>query len=88
MAAFPCRMTRTDPACSAGYAYLRAADTIAGRIEDGQITDRLPGERELARELGVSYQTLRHGIQILRDRGLIVTQHGLGSFVISGSGDP
>jgi len=81
-------MTRTDPDGTAGYAYLRAADTIAGRIEDGQITGRLPGERELARELGVSYQTLRHGIQILRDRGLIITQHGLGSFVTARPGEP
>ncbi|MGI8450249.1 MAG: winged helix-turn-helix domain-containing protein [Streptosporangiaceae bacterium] len=52
-------------------------------IEAGQITHRLPAERDLARELGIAYQTLRHAMKVLRDRGLIITRQGRGTFVAS-----
>jgi hypothetical protein len=74
-------MARTNRVAAPGFAYERAAGIVAALIDGGEITDRLPGERELAVELGVSYQTLRRGLGLLRDRGLIVTRHGLGSFV-------
>jgi DNA-binding transcriptional regulator YhcF (GntR family) len=70
----------TDTLDSPGYAYLRIADAIAARIQAGQITGRLPPERELACEYEVSYQTLRRAIDLLRERGLIVTCSGRGSF--------
>ena len=46
-------------------------------------TIKLPGERDLAEEFGVSYITARHAIAILRERGLIVSIHGRGTFVAS-----
>ena len=74
-------MTQVDPLGNPEYAYVQAANAIAARIESGQITHRLPAERDLARELGVAYQTLRHAMKVLRDRGLIITRQGRGTFV-------
>jgi DNA-binding transcriptional MocR family regulator len=42
---------------------------------------RLPPERELARDCGVAYDTVRRAAVLLRERGLIVTVHGRGTYV-------
>ncbi|HWF81598.1 MAG TPA: GntR family transcriptional regulator [Streptosporangiaceae bacterium] len=42
---------------------------------------RLPGERKLASEFGVSYQTQRRAMDVLRTRGLIITRHRWGTFL-------
>ena len=42
---------------------------------------RLPPERELATNLGVAYDTIRRTTALLRERGLIVTVHGRGTYV-------
>ncbi|MWA01336.1 GntR family transcriptional regulator [Actinomadura sp. LD22] len=59
------------------------ADHIAARIAAGDLRpgSRLPSERELADEYGIAYMTVRRGTQELRDRGLILTVHGKGTFV-------
>jgi DNA-binding GntR family transcriptional regulator len=75
-------MAEVDPIGRADYTYVQAADAIAARIEAGEITHRLPAERNLAKELGIAYQTLRHAMQLLRDRGLIITRQGRGTFVV------
>ena len=41
----------------------------------------MPPERELARECGVAYDTVRRAVVLLRERGLIVTLHGRGTYV-------
>ena len=74
-------MTEVDPIGNADYTYVQAANVIAARIEAGEITHRLSAERDLAKELGVAYQTLRHAMKALRDRGLIITRQGRGTFV-------
>jgi DNA-binding GntR family transcriptional regulator len=76
-------MTEIDPIGNPDYTYVQAADAIAARIEAGEITHRLPAERTLARELEVAYQTLRHSMKVLRDRGLIITRQGRGTFVVA-----
>ena len=43
--------------------------------------DRLPSERQLAVELGVSRPTLREAIQQLASRSLLISRHGGGTFV-------
>jgi len=63
------------------FTYLQVADHIAGRIEVGEFSHKLPAERALAEEYEVAYQTLRHAMQVLRDRGLIITRQGRGTFV-------
>ena len=79
-------MKQVDPLRSPDYAYVQAANAIAARIQAGEITGRLPAERDLARELGIAYQTLRHAMKVLRDRGLIITRQGRGPFVASVAG--
>jgi GntR family transcriptional regulator len=74
-------MAEIDPIGNPDYTYVQAANAIAARIAAGEITHRLPAERNLARELGVAYQTLRHSMKVLRERGLIVTRQGRGTFV-------
>jgi DNA-binding GntR family transcriptional regulator len=61
--------------------YVQVADDVARRIDSGGITRRLPSELALAEEYEVSCGTVRHGMAMLRERGLIVTIHGRGTFV-------
>jgi GntR family transcriptional regulator len=63
--------------------YVRVADWIESRIESGELKSgtRLPAERDLARDLGVAYDTVRRAAVLLRERGLIVTVHGRGTYV-------
>ena len=63
------------------HSYVQVADDIARRIGIGEISLKLPSERALADEYQVAYTTVRHAMQILRERGLIVTIHGRGTFV-------
>jgi GntR family transcriptional regulator len=67
----------------ADLAYVRVADDIAARITSGELAAgaRLRAERDLAGYYGVSYGTVRRAMQVLRDRGLITTVHGRGTFV-------
>ena len=51
------------------------------RITEGEITRKLPSERSFADEYGVAYTTVRHAMALLRERGIIVTVHGRGTFV-------
>jgi len=59
------------------------ASTLEKRILEGSLKpgDRLPSERELAVELGVSRPSLREAIQKLAAKGLLQTRHGGGTIV-------
>jgi DNA-binding transcriptional regulator YhcF (GntR family) len=63
------------------------AEEVAARIEDlitsGKLAlgDKLPPERELARELSISRPTLREGIRALSAIGTVRVEHGKGTFV-------
>ncbi|WP_328594323.1 GntR family transcriptional regulator [Actinomadura macrotermitis] len=63
--------------------YVALADHIAARIAAGELRAgaRLPAERDLAAEYGVAYMTVRRAAELLRERGLILTVHGKGTFV-------
>lgn len=50
--------------------------------------DRLPPERMLASELGVSRSRLREAIQQLVSRGVVVSRQGGGTFVAAREGQP
>ena len=63
------------------YAYRQVADDIARRIEAGEITAKLPSERELAGEYGVAYATVRRAMTELRARGAVRTAGTRGTFV-------
>lgn len=65
----------------------RIPDAIAHQLEtrilEGSLKpgDRLPAERELAVELGVSRPSLREAIKKLVSRELLVSRHGGGTYV-------
>lgn len=67
----------------ADLAYMRVADDIAARIASRELAPgaRLRSERDLAEYYEVSYGTIRRATAVLRDRGLIETIHGRGTFV-------
>jgi GntR family transcriptional regulator len=67
----------------ADLAYARVADDIASRITSGELAPgaRLRAERDLAVYYEVSYGTVRRAMALLRERGLITTIHGRGTFV-------
>ena len=52
-------------------------------IERGELRpgDRLPAERELAVQIGVSRPTVRVGLRALAAMGVVRTRHGAGTFV-------
>ncbi len=66
---------------------IRLADTVAAELEqrilEGSLRpgDRLPAERVLALDLGVSRPSLREAIQKLVSKGLLSTKHGGGTVV-------
>jgi GntR family transcriptional regulator, transcriptional repressor for pyruvate dehydrogenase complex len=66
---------------------IRLADTVAAELEKrilkGSLKpgDRLPAERPLASELGVSRPSLREAIQKLVSKGLLSPRHGGGTHV-------
>jgi DNA-binding GntR family transcriptional regulator len=72
-----------DP-MSARPLYMQLADVIAAKIASGELApDRpIPSENHLADEYGVARLTARRAAQELRERGLIVTVRGKGSFVV------
>lgn len=53
-------------------------DIQAGRLLDGQ---RLPPERDMARDLGLSVGTLRKALDDLVEKGLIERRHGSGNYI-------
>ena len=63
--------------------YEQVAEHIAARIEARELPpgSKLPPERDLADEYGVAYNTVRRAMDVLRERGLIVTMHGRGTYV-------
>ncbi|MFF3501989.1 GntR family transcriptional regulator [Streptomyces sp. NPDC003247] len=86
------RKAALDP-MSARPLYVQLADVIAEKIASGQLApDRpIPSENHLADEYGVARLTARRAAQELRERGLIVTVRGKGSFVVEqppGEGEP
>lgn len=69
-------------------AYLAVANDVAGRIASGELRpgQRLRSERELAEYYGHAYATIRKAMAVLRERGLIETIHGRGTFVKASHG--
>jgi DNA-binding GntR family transcriptional regulator len=63
--------------------YVAVANHLAARIATGELQpgSRLPAERDLAVEYGVAYLTVRRAAVVLRERGLIITVHGRGTYV-------
>lgn len=67
-----------------------AAELVIGRvrglIEAGSLRsgDRLPAERDLARQLGVSRPSVRSGLKTLAAMGVVRIRQGAGTFITAG----
>lgn len=63
--------------------YRQLADWVAAEIEAGHLEagTQIPAERRLAEMTGVSVDTVRAAMAALRERGLVETGHGTGTFV-------
>ena len=54
---------------------------LKGELQRGQ---KLPPEREMVQRLGVSRTSVRAGLQLLANKGILVIRHGTGTFVADG----
>lgn len=61
--------------------YVLVENYIKGAIADRTISERLPGERTLAKDLGISYMTVRKAIDRLVDEGVLYKVPTKGTFV-------
>ena len=73
-----------DPGVAAPV-YRQLAAILRARILGGRLTPGhvIPSENTLQQEFGVSRNTSRRSIAILRDEGLVVTVPGRGTYVVS-----
>jgi GntR family transcriptional regulator len=67
--------------------YVIVADHIAAQIADGRLApgQRIPGELAMAATYGIARMTVARAVRELRDRGLVVTVRGKGTFVVGPS---
>ncbi|MGN9845078.1 GntR family transcriptional regulator [Nonomuraea sp. H19] len=63
--------------------YLQLADALRQSIESGERVpgSRLPSIRDLARDYGISAQTVQNALRELRTEGLVISQQGRAFFV-------
>jgi GntR family transcriptional regulator len=74
---------RFDPA-GPELVYVLVADDIAAKITSGKLSPgaRLPSEIDLAAQYGVARMTISRAIRELRERGLVRTVIGKGTYVV------
>ena len=60
---------------------MQLRDILKARIESGEITARLPSERDLKNEFGLAPMTIRKAVRLLRDEGLVIAVTGRGVYV-------
>jgi GntR family transcriptional repressor for pyruvate dehydrogenase complex len=77
---------QTSSALSSVAAGTQVVEYVRRRIEDGGLKpgDRLPPERDLARQIGVSRPSLRSGLRSLQAMGVIRARQGSGTYIASG----
>lgn len=61
--------------------WVQLADALRERISSGELTGRLPSEKDIQQETGLAPMTIRKAVRLLRDEGLVVTVPGRGTFV-------
>ncbi|MEU4422073.1 GntR family transcriptional regulator [Actinoplanes sp. NPDC024001] len=68
--------------------YVQVADAIEARIAAGELLPNrpIPSENQLVQEYGIARGTARKALQLLRERGLVITVVGRGTFVVGQPG--
>ena len=76
------------PSSKVGSLTQRTAEALRMRIADGHLQsgERLPTEKDMALQFGVSRTVVREAVAGLRADGLIEARHGVGVFVATRSG--
>lgn len=79
----PMTIWTPQPRGGDGPYYTRLADGIETAISDGALTDgaKLPPQRNLAFDLGVTVGTVSRAYALLRERGLVSGEVGRGTYV-------
>ncbi|MFB6909157.1 GntR family transcriptional regulator [Streptomyces bacillaris] len=64
--------------------YMTVLDALAAEIKAGKIKpgEKIPSEAELVQRFGVARMTARRAVGVLRERGLVRTEWGKGTFVV------
>ena len=80
---------RSGPAVDVTSTRDRVVQHVRRLIESGGLKpgDRLPGERDLAHELGVSRPSVRSGLEALESMGVVVSRRGSGTYIADGPPD-
>ena len=65
-------------------------DALGDRIRDGRLKvgDKLPSEAAIEAQYGVSRTVVREAISRLQAAGLVVTRHGIGTFIVGLNDNP
>jgi GntR family transcriptional repressor for pyruvate dehydrogenase complex len=69
--------------------YEQIVEQIEQRVLDGVLIpgDKLPSERELCEQFGVSRTVVREAVRALREKGLVDIQPGRGTFITNGTSE-
>ncbi|GGD91492.1 GntR family transcriptional regulator [Aureimonas endophytica] len=72
------------PAAGDGPYYVRLAEAIEQAVEAGAIAsgDKLPPQRNLAYDLGVTIGTIGRAYSLLRERGIVSGEVGRGTYIL------
>ena len=82
-----CRMSdRSESPHSPRAPYMGVLDALLQEIKGKAPGEPLPSEAELCERHGVARETVRRAVRILRERGLVETRWGKGSFVAEHTG--
>src|SRR5512140_2292504 len=79
---------------SSGAAGGQVVEHVRRLLEAGQLKpgDRLPPERDLATQMGVSRPSVRSGLRSLQTMGIVQSRQGSGTYIVDGparlGGDP
>ena len=63
--------------------YQQAYDLLTAMLKDYSLDDKLPPERELAKQLNCTVFTVRNALKHMEDNGMIIRRHGSGTFLQS-----
>ncbi|MDX3365468.1 GntR family transcriptional regulator [Streptomyces sp. ME02-6987-2C] len=66
------------PQASPRGTYMQVAEALRQRIENGDITDKVPSEAAIASEFGIARTTVRRALASLEGEGVIESIAGLG----------
>ncbi|MDH4439093.1 MAG: PLP-dependent aminotransferase family protein [Rhizobium sp.] len=85
-------MTHWLPSLTTGHGplYVRIADDAESAIKSGTLTQgmKLPPQRDLAYDVGVTIGTISRAYALLRERGLVSGEVGRGTYVQADTADP